>query len=183
MSAKIKCKNCRRVIQKPNRRIKNQNYCRRKACQRARKRKWQRRKMAKDDDYRQNQNGSRNQWLEKNPDYYQNYRETHPDYTDRNRELQKKRDANRRQSNLAKMDPLTQINNKNTDSYFIFSAKEDLAKMDALIPKYRIIPVGYDSVSAFCKKGLNRQDDSNFISCQKKEVHDDDLSDSSGSSP
>ena len=70
MDAKIKCKNCNRVIQKPNQRIKNQNYCRLKACQRARKRKWQRRKMAKDDDYRLNQKGSRSQWLKNNPDLY-----------------------------------------------------------------------------------------------------------------
>lgn len=183
MRAKIKCKNCRRVIQKPNPIIENQDYCRRKACQRARKRKWQRHKMATDDDYRQNQKGCRDQWLQNNPDYYQNYRETHPDYTDRNREMQKKRDAKRRLSNLAKMDALTQINSENTESYFIFSANDDLANMDALIPKYRIIPAGYESVSASCKKGLNRLNDSNLVSCNKKEVHDDDLSDSSGSSP
>jgi len=40
------CKHCRRIF-KPNPRLKKQLYCNRKACQRARKTKWQKQKMTK----------------------------------------------------------------------------------------------------------------------------------------
>ena len=58
----LKCKNCRRVIRNPNPRIKNQEYCGEKKCQRARKRKWQRRKMSSDQDYRLNQEAALAKW-------------------------------------------------------------------------------------------------------------------------
>jgi len=183
VNTKICCKNCRRIIEKPNRKIKNQKYCNRKVCQRARKRKWQRNKMQTDEDYRRNQKESRDKWLENHPDYYKHYRDTHIAYTDRNREMQKDRDAARRLTNLANMDALMEIKYENTERYFIVSADGDLAKMDALIPVFHIIPVGYTRQIASCKKGLNRQDDSISVSCEKQETKNDDSSDLSRSSP
>jgi len=69
MNTRNCCKNCRRIIDQPNPRIENQQYCKRKKCQRARKRRWQKRKMATDKDYQLNQKASQRKWRENNPDY------------------------------------------------------------------------------------------------------------------
>jgi len=51
MKPMIKCANCGRMVP-ANPRIKNQNYCNRKACQRVRKNKWKQSKIASDPDYK-----------------------------------------------------------------------------------------------------------------------------------
>ena len=53
MNAKIQCAapHCRRILN-PDPRVKNQRYCGEKACQRARKRQWQKEKLAVDPDYK-----------------------------------------------------------------------------------------------------------------------------------
>ena len=155
---RLRCKNCRCIIREPNHRIKNQQYCTRKRCQRARKRKWQRLKMASDEDYRLNQKDAQAKWRRNNPGYFKRYRQNHPEYRKRNRELQKKRDARRRSKNLAKMDALSKVYNDNSIGYYIFPADSDLAKMDASFPIYRIIPAGCTHKNASCKKGLNGHD-------------------------
>ena len=62
-----------------NPKVKEQNYCGRADCQRARRREWQRKKMATDPDYRENQRNSQKQWQEKNPDYWRDYRKNRQD--------------------------------------------------------------------------------------------------------
>ena len=88
------CAYCRRRYQK-NSRVKRQSYCGAKACQKARKRRWQRHKMNADPDYRLNQQDCMKSWRERNLQYWQQYRETHPPYATRNRLLQKIRNLNR----------------------------------------------------------------------------------------
>lgn len=51
MKPMIKCANCGRMVP-ANPRVKNQNYCNRKACQRVRKNKWKQSKIASDPDYK-----------------------------------------------------------------------------------------------------------------------------------
>ena len=69
----FKCRSCHR--ERPaNPKVKEQNYCGRADCQRARRREWQRKKMATDLDYRENQRFSQKQWQENNPAYWRNYR-------------------------------------------------------------------------------------------------------------
>ncbi len=113
MNKKIRCANpaCRCHFI-PNPRIKNQQYCNRKDCQRVRKRLWQRRKMKSD-----------------------------PDYVKTNLRLQKVRDDRRRDEHLAKMDALNNESAVKAGCYYIFSGEEmGLAKMDAidfsLLPHY-----------------------------------------------
>ena len=132
MKPKLRCVHCRRrFIANP--RVKNQKYCNRVPCQRARKTHWQRRKMATDADYRQNQKGSHRSWQLQHPDYWRQYRDDHPQYCERNRMLQKQRDAKRRAKHLA--------------------------KMDASIQKINVIPEAYDDFCVSCKKGLDRPAD------------------------
>ena len=58
MNNLIRCANpsCRRLFL-PNPQVKNQQYCKKKACQRLRKNLWQKHKMASDADYQDNQQG------------------------------------------------------------------------------------------------------------------------------
>lgn len=142
MNKKIRCANpaCRCHFI-PNPRIKNQQYCNRKDCQRVRKRLWQRRKMKSDPDYQKNQRDSHKNWLEQNPDYWKNYRKRHPGYVKSNLRLQKVRDDRRRCEHLAKMDALKNESPVKAGCYYIFSGEEmDLAKMDASHRKIFIIP-------------------------------------------
>ena len=72
-----------------------QAYCPKAACQRARKRLWQRIKRSTDDDYRVNQVVAQEGWRRRHPDYWRQYREAHPEYTTSNRQQQKQRNTHR----------------------------------------------------------------------------------------
>ena len=142
MSRRNRCVNCNRFF-RPNPRVEEQRYCSRKGCQRVRKSRWQREKMTRDPDYKANQKRAQSDWVAGKPDYWRKYREDHPEYAARNRLLQKKRDAERRKCNLAKMDALEGENHIETGTYYLVpSLPENLAKMDALGQKVRIISDG-----------------------------------------
>jgi hypothetical protein len=68
-----------------------QEYCSKKVCQHHRKSNWQKKKLATDPSYRESQIDAVQLWRTKNPDYMKEYRKKHPQYTVRNRELQKLR--------------------------------------------------------------------------------------------
>jgi len=143
MITRNRCAYCRRIFH-PDPRVKEQSYCHRRSCQRARKTLWQREKMARDPDYKANHNRAQSSWLERNHGYWHRYRENHPQYRDRNRSLQKKRDQKRRLRNLAKMDALKAKKPIETGTYYLFAAHQtDLAKMDAIGQKVQIISRGY----------------------------------------
>lgn len=101
---KIPCCQCGRYFL-PDPRQKNQRYCREKACQRARKAAWQRKKMVRDPVYRANQKQSQSDWQSRNADYWKRYRAAHPEQADRNRDLQKIRNKQRHSQGVVKMDP------------------------------------------------------------------------------
>ncbi|NIN01186.1 MAG: hypothetical protein GTO24_24765 [candidate division Zixibacteria bacterium] len=104
MSLMIRCAHCRSLF-RPDPRVKNQRYCGKKACQRARKNLWQRQKMADDPDYKENQRDCHRSWLRHNPGYWRRYRSQHPEYVQRNRLLQKDRNTRRSPpGEIAKMD-------------------------------------------------------------------------------
>ena len=154
MKLKNRCAHCG-CRYTPNPRIKNQSYCGKPGCQSARKAKWQGEKMESDPDYRMNQDECRESWLERRPDYWGQYRRNHPEYTQRNRDLQKNRDLKRRAVRLAKMDASKKEYVLKPGSYYVFPADPDLAKMDASIHKMTIIPESYMGQSESCKKGLD----------------------------
>ena len=136
MRSSIRCAHCKRLVP-ANPRCKNQTYCGRKECQRARKRKWQRQKMETDSDYRENQRDCQQHWRENNRDYWRNYRSRNKRYCIRNRLRQKIRDRKHRtQHVLAKMDTLLSGVLPITGRCFILPS---LAKMDAL--EVDIIPI------------------------------------------
>ena len=79
----------------PRSQVPRQAYCAKPACQRTRKRLWQRTKRRTDDDYRENQSHAQENWRRAHPDYWRQYRLEHPDYTDTNRTQQKERNDRR----------------------------------------------------------------------------------------
>jgi hypothetical protein len=110
MAERRKCKHCLKGF-RPRPQNHDQEYCSEQACQRARKRIWQKKKLLADPDYQANQKASQICWQEKNPNYWQEYRKRNPDYTVRNRDLQRERNRRRREqdtgeSPIAKMDAL-----------------------------------------------------------------------------
>jgi len=138
MSKMIRCKHCQCYVP-ANPRIKDQEYCGKAECQRARKAKRQKERIDEDPEYKAHQKELKVKWRTQNPGYSKKYRADHPDYCDQNRALQKKRDQKRRDNkakmnqqhaHIAKMDALTDKNNTNTNGYD--EANPDLAKMDAL---------------------------------------------------
>lgn len=76
----------------PRPQVPDQAFCSSPACQRARKRQWQRAKLKSDPDYRLNQTAAQRAWTERNPDYWQNYRSTHRDCIRTSQERQRIRD-------------------------------------------------------------------------------------------
>lgn len=119
-----------------NPRAKNQRYCGKKECQRARKRLWQKGKMATDPDYRANQQECNKAWQGRNPDYWRNYRKSHPRYVERNRLLQKAR----RRRRVAKMDASGADSFVGTGTYWLIPEK-GVAKMDAFARKVVLVAV------------------------------------------
>lgn len=127
----------------PNPRVKNQRFCSSRACQSARKRLWQREKIATDPDYKQNRRDCQRAWYSRNPDYWKEYRRNHPAYTRRNRELQNVRDKrrNHHQIDLAKMDALEPFPVVKHGTYYLIPDFVSLAKMDVSAQKVCLIPV------------------------------------------
>ena len=72
-----------------------------------------------DPDYRQNRRDAQGRWREAHPDYWRNYRKTHPASVEKNRERQRER--NRRRTGPSRL----------------------IAKMDASLEESRIIPGRY----------------------------------------
>ena len=123
----------------PDPRVKNQRYCGKIECQRARKRLWQRQKLAKDHDYQANKLDCQKAWRSRNPSYWKNWRARHPSYVERNRMLQKSR-RNRQRSGVAKMDALRSLSEIKTGSYYLVpSHLESVAKMDTSAHKVQLI--------------------------------------------
>jgi hypothetical protein len=141
MDRPSRCAHCRRRFV-PNPRVKTQRFCSNTPCQRTRKAKWQRDKMATDPDYQANQRDARQAWQHQHPDYWRHYRQKRADYRERNRLLQTHRDHKRRAPMLAKMDASGAITFVNPGIYHLIpTTGEGLAKMDVLSMKCRLIPM------------------------------------------
>lgn len=115
MAARRRCAACGRTF-KVLPQVPDQSYCPEPACQRERRKLWQRERRLADPDYRDNQAQAQQAWLGRNPDYWRDYRERHPEYAqanrarsaDRSRERSRERSPEgsreRRDGKFAKMD-------------------------------------------------------------------------------
>ena len=147
MAERHKCKHCCQGFS-PRPQNPDQQYCSEKACQRARKRIWQRRKLLVDLDYRANQSAARSSWRGKNPDYWSNYRAKNPDYVEGNRQRQRERNRRRRGQDtdrtlIAKMDASIPESSINPGRYLLSRVEGGLiAKMDALLVEINVVSGG-----------------------------------------
>jgi len=143
--ATFRCACCRRILPR-NSKVKNQRYCGDKACQRARKRKWQREKLETDPDHRANKRASQQAWKNKNPTYWKEYRRKNSASNERNRQLQRVRDRAKcrgaARDDLAKTDTSMPFFNDTSAIYYISTDMGNLAKMDALPVKIIQITAG-----------------------------------------
>jgi len=123
--------------------VEKHEYCRKPECQKARKRAWQKRKMAEDETYRRDQKQAQKDWCNNNPDYWEKYRSKNTKYTDRNRAQQKER--NRIAKGLSSDKP----------------ESDKIAKMDALQAKkqniIRQIPINTLVDTRNCKDGRDNR--------------------------
>ena len=135
----------------PGRNVPDQQFCSKPECQRERRRRWQREKLKQDPDYRANQAAAQQCWRERNPDYWRQYRQTHPEYTTRNRI--KQRERNRRRGlaatgpsppAVAKMDAYPDKRSVASGTYRLIPVTgPGIAKMDAYLVKNHVLSEGY----------------------------------------
>jgi len=145
-----KCEACHKKFN-PNPRSKNQRYCDAVPCQKTRKRRWQRKKMQSDPDYRENQQRATKEWRSNNKGYSRSYRASNPEYVQRNRSAQKQRNARHRI--IAKMDALGCEYELKPGLYRIIGpSRYGVAKMDALPCEIFIIPGIYSRKNTIAKK-------------------------------
>ena len=135
MNSVIPCMHCGRLFT-PDPRVKNQRYCGEKDCQRARRRKWQKEKLATDEDYKVNQRVCQIDWHKRHPGYYTKYRRDHPDCRERNNLLQSCRNAKARV--IAKMDESKPASVIKPGAFYLLPV---IAKMDASPQKVLLIPI------------------------------------------
>ena len=121
--------------------VRDQGYCSDPGCQKSRKRKWQKAKLANDSDYRANQAEAQRRWRSRNKDYWKAYRRKHPVYTEANRTGQRERNRRRRSgSGIAKMDELKRKTPILSGRYRLVPfCNQGIAKMDELIVELGVI--------------------------------------------
>lgn len=146
------CANCN-VKFRPRPQVPHQTYCPLPECQRKRRTRWEQNKRQTDPDYRVNQSSAQQAWLERNPDYYHKYRADHPDSTELNREQQRRRNKERRDKRIAKMDVSTQTLPLASGRYQITPVPGvGIAKMDAWIVEITSLSICCDDSADDCKE-------------------------------
>jgi hypothetical protein len=134
----------------PRHNVPQQRYCSKGACQRTRRRRWQRQKLKADADYRANQAAAQRRWRERHPAYWRDYRQRRPDYAERNREQQRERNRRGRSVGtgpssppLAKMDAYRSQTPVRSGTYRLIPVSTpEVAKMDAYVVEMRVLSEG-----------------------------------------
>ena len=135
----------------PRRNVPDQTYCSKPQCQRERRRRWQREKIKQDPDYRANQAAAQRSWRERNPGYWRKYRQTHPEYTARNRIQQRERNRRRVLAAtgpsvpaIAKMDEYPDKSPVSSGTYRLTPVHPPgIAKMDEYLVKMQVLSEAY----------------------------------------
>jgi len=147
--AKRRCAGCGELFV-PRCNVPQQRYCSKRACQRTRRRRWQRQKLKSDADYRANQAAAQRRWRERHPNYWRDYRRHHPDSTARNREKQRSRNRRRGVAGtgpsppvIANMDAYRSQKPLRSGTYRLVPVAEPgVAKMDAYLVEMQVLSDG-----------------------------------------
>jgi len=151
------CLSCGRRF-RPHPQTPGQRYCSEPACQRERRRRWQRERQGSDADYRDNQRRAQQAWAAKHSEYWRDWRDRHPEYCERNRAQQQARNQRRRASPIAKMDASGADLPVPSGVYrLVPAAAGEIAKMDAWTVKIAVITGPYADAGV-AGGGLQRED-------------------------
>ena len=156
-----RCAGCSQVF-RPRSQVPQQRYCSAAACQRERRRCWQRAKRASDADYLENQARAQRAWSQSHPDYWREYRRTHPRYCERNRDGARQRQRDRRQraastdsARFAKMDASMRDLAVPSGTYrLVPAAASEFAKMDAWIVEITLVSTPSGQAGEVCKERM-----------------------------
>ena len=99
-----KCRYCRRLF-RPDPRVKKdlQKACGQTSCQKMRKKEAQKKWVEENPDYFKGRYLEYTRsWLKEHPDYLKNYRNSHPEYVQKNRIKQRQRRQRQREANKIK---------------------------------------------------------------------------------
>jgi hypothetical protein len=130
---------------RPCPRVRDQSYCGKEECRRARRRRWQRAKRQEDADYRDNQARAHRVWAAENSTYWQAYRSGHPEYVQADREgaKRRKRDRGRRAveaSGFVKMDSIGAFSSVPSGTYLLVpQGEERFVKMDSIMVEITLL--------------------------------------------
>ncbi len=144
MISTITCHFCGKKVPHNPRLKKKHKYCSAKECQQARRNARKKKRYKNDTVYRKKHLERQQAWRQRRPcyQYQREYRESHPEYVDRNRELQHNRNK-KRQSDPSRMivngtSLFTQPGNNET--YAIFKVKnEKIVNGTSFIAQMQII--------------------------------------------
>ncbi len=145
-----RCRSCCKLFH-PRPQCPGQAFCSVSACQRERKRRWQKDRRATDADYRANDVAANRHWRLRHPDYWRSYRREHPQAVQRNRDQQRQRDRARRlqgvpaaiASDLANEDASMRPFIVETGTYQLLPMTgRDLANEDACLVKIHLLSTG-----------------------------------------
>lgn len=146
------CSACSRAFE-PSPQVPRQSFCSAPECQRERRRRWQREKLASDPDYRENQARSQKNWAKEHPDYWREYRQSHPEYAELNRTKQHSRNRKRQEPPIAKMDVSTAPMGLPSGRYLLKPmANSEFAKMDAWIVEITVLSAASEHRDDNCKE-------------------------------
>lgn len=150
MKAMRRCAACGQPFL-PRPQVPRQCYCSGAACQRERRRRWQKQRLHTDADYRDNQGRARSAWLMRHRDYWSHYRAVHPAYVERNREQQRVRNHRRRL--IAKMD-VSSVPAPIPSGIYTLQPQTcaGVAKMDVWMVKIVVLPPARAPSSHDCKE-------------------------------
>lgn len=152
-----RCAACGNEFQ-PRNQVQNQTFCSASECQRERRRRWQRDKLQADPDYRDNQARAQRAWMDRNPDYWREYRDAHPKYVKRNRNRQRTRGTQPQNPLIAKMDVSALPQTLPSGVYCLRPvAVPDIAKMDVL-EAHQSFPSGIYHIRPVIDSGVAKMD-------------------------
>lgn len=121
------CVYCDRTFQ-PSKYRPDQRVCSDAACQKRRRTDYHQNKIASDPDYAQVVRDSRRKWREAHPSYQAEYRRTHEDAAERNREQQRQRDRKRHVTNLVKNNVALDLKRSAAEVWLLGADAADLVK-------------------------------------------------------
>ena len=127
MSASRCCRYCQQIFQ-PSKYRPEQRVCSDSECQKRRRSDYHRERLRHDPAYADDVRASQKKWRAANADYWQRYRQRHPEVNERNRQQQGRRDRKRRLLNLAKNNLALDLKHEASEVWFVGPVVKDLAK-------------------------------------------------------